>query len=92
MLFIDEAYTLDATHGHDYRHKTLATLVKLMEEHKDELVVIMTGYSEETEKMVALNPGLKSRNPRQIHFSDYVSDDDLRFYLHEKGKMTIGLS
>lgn len=75
VLFIDEAYSLDGSHDHDYGHEALATLVKLMEEHKDELVVIMAGYSEETEKMVALNPGLKSRIPHQIHFPDYDSNE-----------------
>jgi len=71
VLFIDEAYSLDGGHDHDYGHEALATLVRLMEEHKNELVVIMAGYNEETEKMVALNPGLKSRIPHQITFPDY---------------------
>ncbi len=75
VLFIDEAYSLDGGHEHDFGHEVLATLVKKMEEHKDELVVILAGYSSEMEKMIALNPGLKSRAPHQIHFADYSADE-----------------
>ena len=75
VLFIDEAYSLNGNHVHDFGHEVLATLVKKMEEHKDELVVIMAGYSDEMERMVALNPGLTSRVPHQIHFPDYSGDE-----------------
>ncbi len=75
ILFIDEAYSLSGGHEHDFGHEVLATLVKKMEEHKDELVVILAGYSEEMEKMVALNPGLSSRVPHQINFPDYSAEE-----------------
>jgi SpoVK/Ycf46/Vps4 family AAA+-type ATPase len=85
VLFIDEAYSLDGGHDRDYGHEALATLVKLMEEHKNELVVIMAGYSEEMEKMVALNPGLTSRIPHQINFPDYNATE-----LHQIFKLQLG--
>ncbi len=75
VLFIDEAYSLNGNHVHDFGHEVLATLVKKMEEHKHELVVIMAGYSDEMENMVALNPGLTSRVPHQIHFPDYSAEE-----------------
>jgi len=75
ILFIDEAYSLSGGHEYDFGHEVLATLVKKMEEHKDELVVILAGYSEEMEKMVALNPGLSSRVPHQINFPDYSAKE-----------------
>ncbi|MGM0653473.1 MAG: hypothetical protein ACQES4_11950 [Bacillota bacterium] len=67
-------------------HEMLATLVKKMEEHKDELVLIMAGYSDEMEKMVALNPGLTSRVPHQIHFPDYSEEELYKIFEKQIGK------
>jgi len=64
----------------------LATLVKKMEEHKDELVVIMAGYSDEMENMIALNPGLTSRVPHQIHFKDYSAEELYLIFKQQLGK------
>jgi SpoVK/Ycf46/Vps4 family AAA+-type ATPase len=86
VLFIDEAYSLDGGHDRDYGHEALATLVKLMEEHKGELVVIMAGYSDEMEKMVSLNPGLTSRVPHQIHFPDYNAEELYHIFEQHIGK------
>lgn len=82
VLFIDEAYSLNGNHEYDYGREVLATLVKKMEEHKGELVVIMAGYSDEMEKMVSLNPGLTSRVPHQIHFPDYCGEE--LYYIFEQ--------
>ena len=86
VLFIDEAYSLNGNHHHDFGHEVLATLVKKMEEHKDELVVIMAGYSDEMENMVALNPGLTSRVPHQIHFKDYSAEELYLIFKQQLGK------
>lgn len=86
VLFIDEAYSLNGNHVHDFGHEVLATLVKKMEEHKDELVVIMAGYSDEMENMVALNPGLNSRVPHQIHFTDYSAEELCWIFEQQLGK------
>jgi hypothetical protein len=75
VLFIDEAYALNGGSERDFGQEALATLVKKMEEHKDELVVIMAGYTDEMEKMIALNPGLTSRVPHKIEFPDYSGEE-----------------
>ncbi len=86
IIFIDEAYSLDGGHEHDYGHEVLATLVKKMEEHKDDLVVILAGYSSEMEKMVALNPGLSSRVPHQINFPDYSTEELYQIFEQHLGR------
>jgi len=77
VLFIDEAYTLTQSplRG-DYGHEAIAELVKLMEDHRDDLIVIVAGYEREMAEFLAANPGLDSRFPKQLHFPDY-SDDEL---------------
>ncbi len=75
VLFIDEAYALNGGSERDFGQEALATLVKKMEEHKDELVVIMAGYTDEMEKMITLNPGLTSRVPHKIEFPDYSGEE-----------------
>ena len=72
VLFIDEAYSLtDNTHGHDqYGQEAVATLLKLMEDHRDDLIVIVAGYTEPVQKFIRSNPGLQSRFNRFLHFDD----------------------
>ncbi len=86
VLFIDEAYSLNGNHVHDFGHEVLATLVKKMEEHKHELMVIMAGYSDEMENMVALNPGLTSRVPHQIDFPDYSAEELYQIFEQQLGE------
>ncbi len=76
VLFIDEAYTLTQSPlKGDYGHEAIAELVKLMEDHRDDLVVVVAYYEQEMAEFLAANPGLDSRFPKQIHFPDYTDDE-----------------
>ncbi len=72
VLFIDEAYSLVAEEGDDpFGREAVQTLLKRMEDNRDRLVVILAGYPQEMQKLLASNPGLSSRFSRHLTFADY---------------------
>jgi SpoVK/Ycf46/Vps4 family AAA+-type ATPase len=76
ILFIDEAYALVSKDGaNDFGHEAIETLLKAMEDHRDDLIVIVAGYEGLMEAFIASNPGLESRFNRYILFEDYTSDE-----------------
>ncbi|MDO5114830.1 MAG: AAA family ATPase [Synergistaceae bacterium] len=71
ILFIDEAYSLYAGDRRDYGSEAIATLVKMMEDHRKEFVCILAGYTKEMDSMLNMNPGLRGRVQFYLDFEDY---------------------
>ncbi|MCJ8012568.1 AAA family ATPase [Paenibacillus sp. KQZ6P-2] len=74
ILFIDEAYSLARGGEKDFGKEAIDTLVKAMEDHKNQFVLILAGYSDEIDYFLQTNPGLPSRFPIQVEFPDYSVD------------------
>jgi len=80
VLFIDEAYALTNRGGNDYGQEAVDTLLKAMEDHRDDLIVIVAGYIELMEDFVHSNPGLESRFNRFLDFKDYTIDEMIAIF------------
>ena len=78
VLFIDEAYSLYRGEQDSFGLEAIDTLVKGMEDHRDELVVILAGYTKEMEIFLTANSGLASRFPNKIEFPDYTAEELLQ--------------
>lgn len=78
ILFIDEAYSLARGGEKDFGKESIDVLVKAMEDHKDELILILAGYQAEMESFLQTNPGLRSRFPIHIEFPDYNQQELLQ--------------
>ncbi len=76
VLFIDEAYSLaPSDSGNDFGAEAIATLIKAMEDHKGELIVIFAGYKDEMRRFEKTNPGISSRIGYRFEFEDYTSEE-----------------
>jgi SpoVK/Ycf46/Vps4 family AAA+-type ATPase len=75
MLLIDEAYALARGGENDFGREAIDTLVKFMEDHRDDLAVVVAGYPAEMQTLIATNPGLESRFARTLDFPDYTNEE-----------------
>ncbi len=82
ILFIDEAYTLAQGGERDFGREAIATLVKNLEDYRQNLVVILAGYSNEMDDFIRSNPGLKSRFPILVEFPDYSTEEMFEIAVH----------
>ena len=83
VLFIDEAYALYAGDGRDvdYGREALTTLVSEMENHRNDMVIIMAGYREDMDQLMKANAGLRSRMPYLIEFPSYTKEQLAKIYM-----------
>ena len=75
ILFIDEAYSLCSASQNDYGQEAINTILKAMEDNRDDLIVIVAGYPELMERFLHSNPGLESRFNKFIYFDDYNAEE-----------------
>ncbi|MCI9644054.1 MAG: AAA family ATPase [Oscillibacter sp.] len=80
VLFIDEAYALNGSSGNDFGQEAIDTILKAMEDHRDDLVVIAAGYNDLMDRFIHSNPGLESRFNRFLHFEDYSPEELLAIF------------
>ena len=91
VLFIDEAYSLSPKYKEDFGAEAIETLLKAMEDHRDDFVVIVAGYNELMAEFIKTNPGLQSRFSKFILFPDYTADELMSIFLTflEKNNYTL---
>ena len=92
VLFIDEAYALTNRGENDYGTEAVDTLLKAMEDHRDDLVVVVAGYDGLMDDFIHSNPGLESRFNRFLHFDDYTIDQMMDIFRMRCGKSRYTLS
>lgn len=80
VLFIDEAYALNGKSENDFGQEAIDTVLKAMEDHRDDLVVIVAGYTDLMDKFIHSNPGLESRFNRFLLFEDYTADEMVQIF------------
>ena len=80
VLFIDEAYALNGRSENDFGQEAIDTILKAMEDHRDDLVVIVAGYTDLMDRFIHSNPGLESRFNRFLLFDDYTTDEMVEIF------------
>lgn len=80
ILFIDEAYTLTNAEGEDFGQEAVDTILKRMEDNRQDFIVIVAGYTDEMREFIYSNPGLKSRFNKFIEFPDYSGDEMIKIF------------
>lgn len=80
VLFIDEAYSLTDGDANEYGEEAISVILKIMEDHRDDFVVIAAGYTDMMEQFLSSNPGLRSRFSRIIEFPDYTVEELIRIF------------
>ena len=84
MLFIDEAYALYSDGGpgnNDYGREAITTLVAEMENHRDDMLVVMAGYTDDMDNLMKMNEGLRSRMPIMLHFENYTREQLFEIFM-----------
>ena len=80
ILFIDEAYTF-VKDGNDFGQEAIDTVLKAMEDNREDFIVIVAGYPDPMKKFINSNPGLKSRFNKYIYFPDYSAEELVEIFL-----------
>lgn len=80
ILFIDEAYALVEREYDSFGREAVDTLLKLMEDHRDDLIVVVAGYTEKMNKFLSSNPGMKSRFNKYVAFDDYTPNELVQIF------------
>jgi ATP-dependent Zn protease len=83
VLFVDEAYALRGTSDNDFGHEAIATLLKRMEDDRHRLVVVLAGYDEPMQRLLASNPGLESRVTTILRFGSYTAEELAEIFARE---------
>ena len=84
VLFIDEAYALYSSGGpgdNDYGREAVTTLVAEMENHRDDMLVVMAGYTDDMDRLMKMNEGLRSRMPIMLHFENYTREQLFEIFM-----------
>ena len=92
VLFIDEAYSLSSGGENDFGREAIETILKAMEDHRDDLIVIVAGYDEPMQKFLSSNPGLESRFNKYFYFPDYTGEQLLSIFQAQCQKNSYTLS
>ena len=92
VLFIDEAYSLSSGGENDFGREAIETILKAMEDHRDDLIVIVAGYDEPMQKFLSSNPGLESRFNKYFYFPDYTGEQLLIIFKNQCKKNSYTLS
>ena len=92
VLFIDEAYSLVDGHSGSFGDEAINTIVQEMENHREDVVVILAGYPDQMEDLLSTNPGLRSRIAFHVHFDDYSAEDLCAISKHIAGSKGLRLT